>query len=140
MEETYVLATSRMIKTTFDQDGATYEITRIWNLDGILTSERWRFGRTPHRVNGPAHRTWSNTGSPLSEMWYRHGTLHRPDGPALQTWDIDGQQLREWWRLFGNEMAPEQVESILRPENIMVVLRALPQPIYEEIAAVFRAV
>jgi len=140
MERTYELATGRMIKTAFEQDGAACELTRIWNQNGVLTSERWRSRHVQHRADGPARCTWSDTGAPLSEMWYRHGLLHRPDGPALQQWNIDGQQLREWWRLDGHCMAAERIESILRPAAIMAALReGLPQPIYEEIAGVFRS-
>ncbi len=141
MERVYVIATGRMTKTKFEQDGVAYEVTKIWNLDGVLTSERWRSNGVQHRVDGPARRTWSDAGAMLSEMWYNHGLLHRPDGPALQQWDIDGRQLREWWRLNGHCMAPERIESIQRPENIMAALRDdLPQPILEEVAAVYRAV
>lgn len=141
MAQTYNFSTYRMTKETLELDGITYDVTKIWNLEGVLTSERWGSGRKPHRVDGPAHRTWSGTGAPLSEMWYRHGILHRQDGPALQTWSVYGQQLLEWWRLDGREMTTGEIDSILRPENIMEALReGLPQPIYEEIIAVYRAV
>ena len=83
---------------------------------------------------------WTDAGNPRAFVWAVTNDMHRVDGPARCRWNDAGELIFEEWRLNGCAMTTEEIEHILQPEAYMAVLRMLPQPIYEEIAAVFRAV
>ncbi len=110
-----------------------------WNAAGSLTGELWIINEAQcHRIDGPAVTKWNDDGEKIYESWCRYGYIHREDGPARQTWK-NGVLTEEWWHETGR-WTDEEIKNFLRPEAYMAVLRMLPQPIYEEIAAVFRAV
>ena len=112
-----------------------------WNNAGQLIREEWWQNGRSHRDNGPAYQWWNDAGELIMESWYQNGRRHRDNGPAIQWWNDTGELIRDAWRQNGRELTPQEIESILRPGDIMAVLcDNLPQPIFEEIADVFRAV
>ncbi len=112
-----------------------------WNGTGVLNYESWRQNGRLHRDNGPAHRRWNNAGVLIVEIWWKNDRWHRYNGPAYQQWNNAGELIVEEWCQNGRDLPPEEIEKILRPDDIMSALReGLPQPIFEEIEGVFRAV
>jgi len=112
-----------------------------WNNAGQLIMEEWWQNGRLHRDNGPAHQWWNNTGVLTYESWYQNGRRHRDDGPAIQLWNDAGVLIRDSWWQNGRKLTPQEIERILRPVDIMAVLcDNLPQPIFEEIAGVYRVI
>jgi len=112
-----------------------------WNEAGVLTYESWRQNGHLHRDNGPACQECNDAGELIYDAWYQNDRLHRDNGPARQMCNDAGVLIREEWQQNGRELTPQEIEHILQPGDIMAVLREnLPQPIFEEIAGVYRAV
>ena len=121
-----------------------------WNDARVLIREEWYQHGRMHRDNGPAYRRWNDAGILIREEWYHNGRCHRDNGPngfaerngpAYQEWNNAGELIAEGWWQNDLKLTPQEIEKILRPENIMAALReGLPQPIFEEIESVFRAV
>ncbi len=113
----------------------------IWNDAGVLIREEWYQNVRSHRDNGPAYQQWNDAGVLIKEIWWQNGRLHRDNGPAHQEWNDAGELIRESWWQNGRKLTAQEIEKILQPVDIMATLREnLPQPIFEEIAGVFRAV
>ncbi len=94
-----------------------------------------------HRDDGPAYQEWNDAGELTLEIWYQNDRMYRDNGPAYQKWNDAGELIKEGWRQNGRELTAREVEKILQPAEFMAVLReGLPQPIFEEIESVFRAV
>jgi len=121
-----------------------------WNNTGVLIQEAWWRYDAYHRDDGPAYQQWNSNGILVWESWYQNGLLHRDNnsnylaeknGPAYQRWNDAGELIRELWYHHGRKLTLREIEKILRPENIMTTLyENLPQPIFEEIAGVYRAI
>ncbi len=112
-----------------------------WNAAGELIKEEWWQNDRRHRDNGPAYQHWNSAGELIVEVWYQNGLWHRDNGPAHRRWNSAGELINEVWWQNDRRLTPQEVEKILRPAEIMCALReGLPQPIFEEIEGVFRAV
>jgi antitoxin component YwqK of YwqJK toxin-antitoxin module len=112
-----------------------------WNDAGVLIKEIWCQNGRSHRDNGPAHQEWNDAGELIYESWRQKGLWHRDNGPAHQRWNAAGELIVEEWYQNSREMTLQEIDKILQPVDIMAALREnLPQPIFEEIAGVFRAV
>ncbi len=119
-------------------NGPTYQ---RWNDAGVLIKERWCQSGLWHRDNGPASQEWNDAGELIKEGWYQNGRWHGTNGPAIQQWNDAGELIWEIWYQNDCKMTPQEIEKILQPAEFMAVLReGLPQPIFEEIKGVFRAV
>jgi antitoxin component YwqK of YwqJK toxin-antitoxin module len=119
-------------------DGPAYQ---HWNDVGVLVYEEWCQNDCWYRDNGPAVQQWNPAGELTLEIWYQNDRMHRDNGPAYQQWNAAGELIREKWCQNNRELTLQEVEKILRPAEFMHTLRAgLPQPIFEEIESVFRAV
>lgn len=111
-----------------------------WDANGTLIEEEWLQNDNYHRIGGPARRIWNSDGRLKLEEWAVDDQYHRIDGPAYQEWNEHGD-VTERWYINGDEMTAEEIEKILRPEDIVSVFKAqLPQPIWEAIIAVYRTV
>ncbi len=112
-----------------------------WNDAGVLIDESWWQNGRLHRDNGPAIQQWTNAGGLIKEMWCQNGRWHGTNGPAIQHWNGAGALIEELWYQNDRKLTAEEIEKILQPVDIMSALReGLPQPIFEEIESVFRAV
>jgi hypothetical protein len=110
----------------------------VWNDAGILVSEDWWQGGYLHRNDGPTTRHWDAAGRLILEEWRSRGRFHRINGPAFfRVWN---GAIVELWYHNGRQLTACEIEKILRPDDIMAALRALPQPIAEEVIAEYRAV
>ncbi len=119
-------------------NGPAYQ---VWNDAGVLIREKWYQNGRWHRDNGPAYQQWNDAGELIVEEWHQNGRWHRDNGPAYQKWNNAGGLIVEEWYQNDRELTAGEIEKILRPAEIMHALRAgLPQPIFEEIESVFRAV
>jgi antitoxin component YwqK of YwqJK toxin-antitoxin module len=113
----------------------------VLHPNGRVKSITYRVNGRRHRDNGPAYQKWNDAGELIREDWHQNGRLHRDNGPAYQKWNDAGELIVEMWYQNNRKLTPQEIEKILRPENIMAALReGLPQPIFEEIAAIFRVV
>lgn len=111
-----------------------------YHSNGAIKSIMYRQGNMVHRDNGPAIQAWNNAGALIMEWWCQNGHLHRNNGPAIQKWNSAGILIQEIWGQNGRKLTAAEIEKIMRPADIMAAIWTLPQPIAEEIAAVFRAV
>lgn len=116
---------------------------RRWNNTGMLVQEEWRINGRRHRDGGPARQKW-RAGVLVRESWWKNGRWHRDDGPAYRQWHAPPNQprvlIREEWRQNNRELSQREIELLMRPLSIMTILHdCLPQPIYEELAAVYIA-
>ncbi len=119
-------------------DGPAYQ---QWNDAGGLIKEEWWQNGFWHRTNGPVIQEWNDAGELIYESWRQNGHLHRDNGPAHQQWNDAGVLIWESWWQNDRKLTAREVEKILQPAEFMAVLREnLPQPIFEEIASVFRVV
>jgi hypothetical protein len=133
-----------LIKESWYQNGHRHRDNgpayRNWNNDGALTEEGWWQNGFLHRDNAPAYQQWNDAGRLIEEEWWQNSRVHRDNGPAYQKWNDIGVLVKEGWWRAGYYITPQEVEKILRPADIMAAIWTLPQPIAEEIAAVYRAV
>ncbi len=112
-----------------------------WNDAGTLILEIWCQNGRWHRDGGPARQWWNDAGTLILEIWYQNDRWHRDNGPAYQEWNDAGELIYEGWCQNGRKLTTQEIEKILRPDDIMAALREnLPQPIFEEIEGVFRSV
>lgn len=119
-------------------DGPAYQ---VWNDAGVLIKEMWCQNGHWHRVNGPSYQEWNDAGVLKYESWRQNGGRHRDNGPAYQQWNDAGELIVEEWWQNGRRMTLHEIEKILQPAEFMRALReGLPQPIFEEIAGVFRSI
>ncbi len=130
--------------TAWWQDGRLHSdngpAIQYWNNNGVLIEERWYQRGIVHRDDGPAGIHWDDDGILLYEEWYQRGRRHRVNGPSFRRWDRSGALNMECWFQNDRALTVEEIEKILHPADIMAAIWTLPQPIAEEIAAVYRAV
>ncbi len=113
----------------------------VLHPNGRVKSIKYTVNGRWHRDKGPARQQWNDVGVLIWESWYQNDRWHRDNGPAYQKWNDAGELIWEIWYQNGRKLTAREVEKILQPADIMHTLRAgLPQPIFEEIESVFRAV